>query len=779
MGGKNRVLIVDGNEEIRRSLTLLFRIKSYETATAITGREALAKASKTPFNVVLLDIKLADMRGGELISRLRELHPEIAVIVITAYAYIETAASALKDGAKLYLMKPLNMDLVMTKVEEALAEQAVRRKNRQDLEVLGEREEKFRMMAEIGRDIVFQCDVHGKITYCSRSVERILQFTQEEIIGSDMKQYIARSDSEGATEAFLRVLSGESVEGLEICIARRDGALVPLEISTVPIRKNNIVVGAQGMGRDITARKEAEISIRRRDAILEAVSFSALLLMKTFRWEEQIPEVLGRLGMAAEVCRVYVFENQLKDGELMTSQRYEWVREGITPQIDNPDLQGVPYEAGGFARWAREMEGDGTIQGHVRHLPKSEREVLELQAIKSIIAVPVFVRGNWWGFIGFDACFEERMWSVAEEEALKTAAATIGAAIDRGVLQNDVHRQKNLLEETFNGIHEGIGIVDDEDTIVFCNPTYASIFDEPQEGLVGRNIKEYLDDDAVETIRRQTEDRKAGKCSRYELPITTREGVRKFIQVSASPRFDGDGSYVGAFGAVLDITDRKNTEKALQNLTSHLQSVRYEERTRIAREIHDEVGQTMTALKMDISWLSNRLTPDDGGLRNKIESMMSLVESNLQAVKRISAELRPGLLDDLSLIAAMEWQVGDFERRSGIKCGVHIVPENIEIERDLSTSIFRVLREALTNVARHAEATLVEVRLAEEGDEYILSVQDDGKGINEDSVSDPQAFGLLGMREYVRPWKGDVKIKGKDGGGTVVTVTVPRHMEKG
>jgi PAS domain S-box-containing protein len=211
----------------------------------------------------------------------------------------------------------------------------------------------------------------------------------------------------------------------------------------------------------------------------------------------------------------------------------------------------------------------------------------------------------------------------------------------------------------------------------------------------------------------------------------------------------------------------------LRDLASYLQTAREEERTHIAREIHDEFGQVLTALKMDLSWLSKRL-PAKTDLPQKIEAMSDLVDSAIQTVRHVATELRPGLLDDLGLVAALEWQAQDFTDRTGIECELHLGEEELILDRDLSTDLFRIFQETLTNVARHAQATKVQVELASTPDELVLMVRDNGQGITENQISDPKSLGLMGMRERVRFRGGNIVFRGVPGQGTTVTVRFPQ-----
>ncbi len=231
-------------------------------------------------------------------------------------------------------------------------------------------------------------------------------------------------------------------------------------------------------------------------------------------------------------------------------------------------------------------------------------------------------------------------------------------------------------------------------------------------------------------------------------------------------------------GISQDVTERKMFEEELKSsreqlrqLLAHIQSAKEDERTRISREIHDELGQSLTALKMDLSWITRRLGKDQGPLWEKSRLMSKQIDMNIQTVKRIAAELRPGLLDDLGLTAALEWQADEFTNRTGIKCDVSVLPEDMELDRNVSTAIFRIFQETLTNVVRHAKAKKVRASLKKNKDTLTFQVKDDGKGITEKQISNPKSIGLIGMRERVHFFGGKMEITG--GKGTTITVTIP------
>ncbi len=242
---------------------------------------------------------------------------------------------------------------------------------------------------------------------------------------------------------------------------------------------------------------------------------------------------------------------------------------------------------------------------------------------------------------------------------------------------------------------------------------------------------------------------------------------------------DAAGRSVRMIGAMMDITDRKLSEQRLRDsreqlraLTGHLERIREEERTRIAREIHDELGQALTGLKMDLSWFAARL-PNHVAMQEKSVAMLKLIDSTVNAVRRLSTELRPAILDNLGLIPAIEWLAQEFEKRTGVTCEFIADDEDLVLDEERSTALFRICQEALTNVARYAGATKVHIALSTEGDQISLRINDNGRGITEAEARGIRSFGLLGMRERARLLGGTFEIRGVPGGGTALTVRVP------
>ena len=222
----------------------------------------------------------------------------------------------------------------------------------------------------------------------------------------------------------------------------------------------------------------------------------------------------------------------------------------------------------------------------------------------------------------------------------------------------------------------------------------------------------------------------------------------------------------------------QTSREQLRALAAHLQSVREEERKLITREIHDELGQSLTGFKMDLAWMRNRMQAEEWGtirqpILDKIKTMGKLIDGTANLMRKLCTELRPGVLDDLGLTAAIEWQAREYQERTGIVCAVKVDLGELTVDPERSTALFRIFQEILTNVARHAKATRVEAVMQATGAEVWLEVKDNGRGIKPSEIAGAKSLGLLGMRERAFILGGAVVIRGAAGKGTTVRVTVP------
>jgi len=267
-----------------------------------------------------------------------------------------------------------------------------------------------------------------------------------------------------------------------------------------------------------------------------------------------------------------------------------------------------------------------------------------------------------------------------------------------------------------------------------------------------------------------------------EVMIERLDGSRITVLVNIVPLRNARGGLTGAMNCFQDITERKQAQKNLQHsydqwraLAGRLEIVREEERKRVAREIHDQLGQALTAIKIEVSSLIHERAPD----QEQSESLLRLIDETIRSVRKISNDLRPGILDDLGLVPAVEWAAKEFQIRTGTKCLLDLPPDDFVTDREVATALFRILQETFTNIARHAHATQVNVRLAREDGRLILEVHDNGQGISEEQRSADDSLGILGMRERALLLGGEFAISGAPGEGTTAKVRIPETRHNG
>jgi PAS domain S-box-containing protein len=347
-----------------------------------------------------------------------------------------------------------------------------------------------------------------------------------------------------------------------------------------------------------------------------------------------------------------------------------------------------------------------------------------------------------------------------------------------------IRRQADII----NQIQETVISTDLDGYVVSWNRGAEKMLGYSVEEALGKHIsfiypeedREYLEREVLGPV-------KAKGIHQVEVRRLTKTGALRVAQLSLTLLRDDTDSPIGIIGYSMDITDRKRGEEALLNsrnqlaaLAVRLESVREEERTRIALEVHDVLGQALTGLKLDVAWTHKRIAESIDSLRHaavlaRLDSAKELLDSTIQSVRDIATTLRPGVLDEIGLEAAVEWQAREFQHRTGIGSNTTIRPRNMALSPEQSTALFRILQEILTNVARHAQATNVDIRLEQSGEQVSLQVRDDGRGITGVEQSGPKAFGLLGMRLRAQQQGGSFDIQGTSGTGTTVTVNIPLY----
>lgn len=347
---------------------------------------------------------------------------------------------------------------------------------------------------------------------------------------------------------------------------------------------------------------------------------------------------------------------------------------------------------------------------------------------------------------------------------------------ERKQAEDALQQAQSRIESVLSSVADIHILFDREWRYLYVNEAAVRAIGRPQEQILGSTLWEMYPDiigtELGRQYRRAMEERIFVAFDFHYLTTDTWWENRFY------PTREG----LSVFGT--DITERKRAEEQIRTtteqlraLSARLQSAREEEGTRIAREIHDEMGSALTSLRWELESFDNSISKlgeqaQLQKLREKIESMLKLTETTISAVRRITSELRPSVLDDLGLIEALEWHAQQFQARTGLICQCDCSLDNLDLNQEQTTAIFRIFQEALTNILRHAQATRVEITTAQEDGEFVLTISDNGRGITTSEKSGTQSLGLLGMHERAHLIGARLEITGVEGKGTVVTLRV-------
>jgi PAS domain S-box-containing protein len=378
--------------------------------------------------------------------------------------------------------------------------------------------------------------------------------------------------------------------------------------------------------------------------------------------------------------------------------------------------------------------------------------------------------------------------SEAEETLRAIRSGEVDAIVVNGhggekvfTLQGADHTYRVFVER----MNEGAAVLSSDHTVLHCNGRFAWFLGMGLQSVIGSSMRDLVspDDHAkLDALLR----RAAQRNCRGEIFLQPRKGAPLCVLLSFNPLRLNTTRAICLIAS--DLSENKRAEQELRasseqlrNLAGRLVSVREEERARISRVVHDELGQSLTAVKMDLAWLAGRLPRENGPMldqtKKRIRSTLQLANRIIKSVRRISTELRPAVLD-LGLAAAVEWQAQEFQARSGIQCKVRLLTREV-FAPSASTALFRIFQETLTNVARHAKATRAEVVLQKQRDRLVLWIHDNGRGFDQADPSFSKSLGLLGMRERAAILGGQVNISSAPGKGTTVTAWIPLLSPEG
>lgn len=332
---------------------------------------------------------------------------------------------------------------------------------------------------------------------------------------------------------------------------------------------------------------------------------------------------------------------------------------------------------------------------------------------------------------------------------------------------------RGLVEQSLVGLY----IIQD-DMFQYVNPRFAAMFGYTQQEMAPQLVSKFIAEQDAAKVNENLRKRIAGEITSlfYQFKGQHKDGRLVDIDVHGT-RFQYRGQ-PAVIGVAIDVTEAKQREQEvvrsqerLRELSQHLLSMREEQRTKISREIHDVLGGTLTALKMDLSWLTRHTT--EPKLAARAGTMMDLIRDAIDTVRKISADLRPGVLDNLGLFDAIEWEAGKFRERLDIECNINMQVTPVALEDSVATAMFRIFQEALTNISRHAQASRVDIAVTYACNTLTIDVRDNGLGISKDELHHNKSYGLVSMSERALQIGATLEINSEAGKGTQVMLRYP------
>jgi PAS domain S-box-containing protein len=731
--GAMRILLVEDNPGDARLLRerlaeggSRFELTHVDRLSA--GLECLAKSS---FEVVLLDLSLPDSQGQDTVLGIRAASKSIPIVVLTGVEDEELGVRLIQAGAQDYFVKGQVTGPLLTRSLRYAAERA-----RME-EALRQSEKRLRAIMDNSPALMFLKDMEGHYLLVNRKFEEVFHLQSRNLLGKTDEEIFPSEQAAAFRANDRKVLEAGTAMEFEEVVLHDDGPHTSIAMKFPLHNAQGQCYAIGGVATDITDRKRVEEAHARLAAIVES-SHDAIVSVSRGLITSWNPAAERLFGYSAQE----ILGNPVN---LLAPPHRSEEQERIFERVS----RGERVQDFETTRWRK----DGSLVD----------VALTVFPVKS-------AEGHIIGYSGIVRDITDR--KRAEEERQKLLSDKL-----------------LLLESTGEGIYG----VDLQGRCTFVNKAAARMLGYQPDELLGQNMHGLVHHHRLDGSPYRSEECRiygvllSGRGVHVDDEVMWRKDGTAFPVVYSSFPVREQERITGAVVAFTDITDRKRTEEQLRDtldrartLSQRVNAVREEERTRIARELHDELGVRLTCLKLDLARLQSvngkpSLTPHKMAAR--IRSMTAEVDATIVSVQGLVAELRPGVLDDLGLVAAIEWQCQDFERRSGIRCCCEARKGDIQLDRPQATAAFRICQEALTNVARHAKATSIRVLVEQLNGDLLLEIQDNGRGIPVEKLTDSASLGLLGMRERAASLGGRIEISGQPGKGTTVMLRLPRSEQ--
>jgi PAS domain S-box-containing protein len=602
-----------------------------------------------------------------------------------------------------------------------------------------ESEERYRNIVETAQEGIWTIDKNNRTNFVNKKVQEILEYSSEEMMGKLVFDFMDEEGKERAGKE-IELQKKEPSKSREFKFLTKSGNFVWAQISTNPIFDGNgKYKGALAMLIDITERKIADETLRQVNFNLEQSEKKlkeAQAIANVGSWDLNFETGLGI--WSDETCKIY----GLPPNENVHSFN-SWITFVHPEDLDhvNAEIKKSENSFGTFSIEHRIVLRDGTVK-HLNSISKYELDV----------------NGKPLGLVGISHDITERKKGKEKLEIANKELSTLFEAIDETFFSTDMVNYK--LIQISSACEQ-----------VFGYPS-KKFFEDPDlwKKVVHPDDQHLLDEEMIKLVK--------GETTRTENRIIRSDNEVRWVERKVIPTLNKEGKLIRVDGVVTDITDKKIAEQQLakseiqlRNFAKHTNQMLEDERSHIAREIHDELGQQLVGIKFGLSSFQ-KLHAEDVVLGKWLNGIKNEVDITINSMRKIATELRPGILDSLGLIPSIQWLVGEFEKRSGIKCVIDVSSRDQKFDKNISTCFFRICQEALTNISKHANATRVTVKITYKKNVLAIKITDDGKGISSEKLENPFSMGLLGMRERAIIVGGNLQIISKKKTGTTIQLSV-------
>jgi len=509
------------------------------------------------------------------------------------------------------------------------------------------------------------------------------------------------------------------------------------------------------LAREQTIRRETEILRDANEALTQNLSLERVL--------ETLLDFLSKL-VPYDSANV-----MLRNGDskivIRAMRRYEHYQNVETTRA-------ITFDENANSLLLRLCQTKQTVVVPDTHLEPAWQWMSGAEHVRSWMGVPLVVSGKVIGLYSVDKV-TPGFFQAEHERLAESLAARAASAIQNAQLFETLRESEERYRELFENAKDAIYVHDLDGTYIRINRAAEELSGYSREEILGHNFTEFISKEHIKLVRQNfcTKLARVGQTS-YEVDVIAKDGRRVPVEVSSQAIYE-NGVLVGIQGMARDITERKLAQDALQTFSRQLIEAQEDERRRISRELHDQIGQILTAVKMNLYAVQPFCKTSEAG--SYVKDNIGAVEEALRLVRDLSVDLRPPVLDDLGLVTALQWYVDRYLRRTGLSGEVIIdLPDHNErFSRERETACFRIAQEALSNIARHAQASQIQVQLAKDGNVLLLTVKDNGVGFDLESLRKRATLGLVSMQERAHAAGGAIEIDSARSRGTEVRFTLP------